>query len=73
MCEEARRWLKALFVELAGNAGARKPERLARELVMLYDGAVTAAQMDGDLEAPHAAREAAAVLLERAAAPTKTR
>ena len=66
--DEARHWLKALFVELATAAGARKPERLARDLVMLYDGAVTAAQMDRDLEAPRAARDAAAVLLERAAA-----
>lgn len=69
--EEARRWLKALFVELASAAGARKPERFARDLVMLYDGAVTAAQMDRDLEAPRAARDAAAVLLERATAPSK--
>lgn len=69
--EEARRWLKALFVELASAAGVRKPERFARDLVMLYDGAVTAAQMDADLDAPRAARDAAALLLDRAAAPSK--
>lgn len=69
--EEARHWLKALFVQLATEAGARKPERLARELVMLYDGAVTAAQMDKDLEAPRAARDAASLLLERATAPVR--
>jgi len=69
--QEARSWLRELFVELAAAAGARKPERLARDLVMLYDGAVTAAQIDRDLEAPRAARDAAAVLLERATAAIK--
>jgi len=69
--EEARRWLKALFVDLATAAGARKPERLARDLVLLYDGAVTAAQLDKDLEAPRAARDAAGILLERATATSK--
>jgi AcrR family transcriptional regulator len=73
VCEEARRWLKSLFVELATSAGLRTPERLAQMLVMLYDGAIITAQMDGDLGAPRAAREAAAALLERAAAPARRR
>jgi len=65
---EARRWVKSLFIELATEAGARKPERLAQKLVLLYDGAVVAAQMDGDLAAPRVARDVAAVLLEQATA-----
>jgi AcrR family transcriptional regulator len=69
VCDEARRWVKALFVALAISAGARSPERLAQQLVMLYDGAVVAAQMDEDLDAPRAARETAEMLLERATAP----
>jgi AcrR family transcriptional regulator len=80
VCDEARRWVKSLFVELASGAGARKPERLGEQLLMLYDGAVVAAQMDGDLEAPRAARDAAALLVDaathasgRAAAATSAR
>lgn len=61
---EARRWLKSLFVELARGAGAEHPERLATQLVLLYDGATVAAQLDGDLDAPRAARETAAALLD---------
>ena len=61
--DEARRWLKALFVELASAAGVLLPERLAAQLVLLYDGAVVAAQLDGDLEAPRVARQTAEALL----------
>jgi AcrR family transcriptional regulator len=71
VCERARSWTRDLFLQLATECGVRKPERLARELVLLYDGAVVAAQMDGDLEAPRAAREAAALLLERAGASSR--
>jgi len=66
--DESRRWLKALFVDLATSAGLRVPERLATQLVLLYDGAIVAAQLDGDLEAPRAARETAQILLDAAAA-----
>jgi AcrR family transcriptional regulator len=69
VCDEARRWVKSLFVALAISAGARSPERLAQQLVMLYDGAVVAAQMDEDLDAPRAARDTAEVLIDRATAP----
>jgi AcrR family transcriptional regulator len=61
--DESRRWLATLFLELATQAGARNPKRLAAQLVMLYDGAIVAAQMDADLQAPRAAREAAEILV----------
>ena len=73
VCDEARRWVKSLFLELATSAGARAPERLAQQLVMLYDGAIVTAQMDGDLDAPRAARETAAALLDQATARTRRR
>src|SRR6478735_153263 len=37
--EESRAWVRALFVELATNAGVADPESLAAQLVLLYDGA----------------------------------
>lgn len=64
--EEARSWLRALFTELARSAGARAPERLAAQLVLLYDGATLAAQLDGDLAAPQLARATAETLLDAA-------
>jgi AcrR family transcriptional regulator len=60
---DARRWMHDLFRDLAESAGARDAVRLATQLVLLYDGAIVVAQMDRDLSAPHAAREAAEALL----------
>lgn len=61
---ESRLWLKSLFTELASASGARQPERLAAQLVLLYDGAIVAAQLDGDLLAPRTARDTAETLLD---------
>ncbi|HEX5404008.1 MAG TPA: TetR/AcrR family transcriptional regulator, partial [Pseudonocardiaceae bacterium] len=43
---EYRAWVRALFVELARDAGAAEPEQLAGQLQVLYDGAGIAARMD---------------------------
>jgi AcrR family transcriptional regulator len=64
--DESRAWLRSLFVELGQAAGAADPERLARQLVLLYDGASVAARMDRDPGAAAAARAAAATLLDAA-------
>jgi hypothetical protein len=64
--DEARSWLRGLFTELARSAGARAPERLAAQLVLLYDGATLAAQLDRDLAAPQVARATAETLLDAA-------
>lgn len=66
--EEARRWLEGLFEELATATGAREPKRLAKQLVLLYDGATVSAQLDGDHRAPALARATAEVLLDAAGA-----
>ncbi len=68
-CDEYRAWRRALFVELARSAGARNPERLAQQLVLLYDGAAAASQMDRDPGAAGAARDVAATLLDAAIGP----
>jgi len=66
VCDESRAWIRELFVELSREAGAADPESLARQLVLLYDGASVAAQMDGKRDAALAARGAASLLLDAA-------
>jgi|SRR6185369_14305915 len=64
----SRAWMRGLFQSLAREAGAKHPEKLARQLVLLYDGAVISAQMDKDSGAPATARSMAAALLDAAGA-----
>jgi AcrR family transcriptional regulator len=66
VCAEARTWTRALFIDLARQAGAARPEQLANQLVLLYDGASVSAQMDGDLRAAATARAVAAQMLDAA-------
>src|SRR4051794_5971855 len=66
VANESRGWVRSLFVDLARAAGASEPERLAQQLVLLYDGATVAAQMDRNREAAGAARAVAAVLIDAA-------
>jgi AcrR family transcriptional regulator len=63
-----RGWVCGLLVELAGQAGARSPETLGRQLHMIYDGASLSARMDRDPAASSTARAAAEVLLDAALA-----
>jgi AcrR family transcriptional regulator len=44
--EAHRGWLWSLFLDLAKEAGAREPEQLARQLMLLYDKAAISAWMD---------------------------
>ncbi len=63
VCEESRAWLLGLLRSLAKDCGARDPETLSRQLILLYDGAAVAAQMDGDTGAALTARGVAEQLL----------
>jgi len=72
VCDDARAWTRGLFTDLVQAAGAAHPKRLAQQLVMLYDGATVAAQMDQDATAATAARALAATLLDAAMAERKT-
>ena len=65
--DEARTWMRELFTTLAREAGARNAPALAQQLVLLYDGAVTAASMDRNAEAATMARSLAAGLLDAVA------
>jgi AcrR family transcriptional regulator len=72
VCQSTRGWMRGLFVQLAREAGVAAPERLAQRLVLLYDGALVAAQMDRDPSGAAAARAVAAGLLDaELAIPTK--
>ncbi len=71
VAEGHRAWLRGLFRDLASEAGARKPERLAQELMLLYDGAGISAWMDRDSSAAKAARSVATALVD-AAIPQST-
>jgi AcrR family transcriptional regulator len=61
-----RTWLRSLFVDLAKDAGARSPDQLAQQLLLLYDGAGLSAWMDHDPSAAKAARAVAAALVDAA-------
>jgi AcrR family transcriptional regulator len=62
--DDYRAWIRALFTELAQDAGAADPPKLARQLQVIYDGAGLAARMDRDPSIATSARAAAEALLE---------
>jgi AcrR family transcriptional regulator len=66
--DEYRGWVRDLFTDLAAAAGAADPQRLARQLVLLYDGAGISARMDHDPDAGTEARDAATTLIDAATA-----
>jgi AcrR family transcriptional regulator len=68
VCDDSRQWMRDLFTGLAKDAGALDPKMLAQQLVMLYDGASIAAQMDQNPKAAAAARVVAAAMLDVASA-----
>src|ERR1700722_15686277 len=70
--DEYRGWVRGLLTGLAGEAGAPDPERLGRQLHMIYDGASLSARVDRDPAAAVAARAAAGALLDAALTATGT-
>ena len=71
VAEGHRGWLRSLFLELAKEAGARNPEELARQLMLLYDGAAISAWMDHNPSAATAARSVATALVDAAISKTQ--
>jgi AcrR family transcriptional regulator len=69
VCAASRAWTLGLFTELARDAGARDPERLAEQLVVLYDGATVGAAMDRNPAAVRTARAMAEALLDAQTPP----
>ena len=63
-----RRWLRGFLADLSAAAGAPDPDLLARQIHLLYDGAMTAVSLDCDAGVTAASREAASALLNAALA-----
>ena len=68
--EEYRHWVHSLFLDLAYAAGATAPETLARQLVVMYDGAGISAWLDHDPGIAKATASAAKALVNAACAPS---
>jgi AcrR family transcriptional regulator len=66
MCDASRAWNLELFADLAKQAGAADPERVAQQLRLLYDGAALSAHVDKTSTAATAARAVAEMVLEHA-------
>jgi AcrR family transcriptional regulator len=66
MCDESRTWNLALFTDLAKQAGAADPDRVAQQLRLLYDGASVSAHVDASSTAAAAARAMAEMVLDQA-------
>jgi len=64
--EEFRLWVHSLFLDLAYAAGAAAPEVLAKQLVVIYDGAGISAWLDHDPSVAKAAGSAAKALVNAA-------
>jgi AcrR family transcriptional regulator len=62
--DDYRRWLHSLFFGLANEAGATDAQGLARQLVLLFDGAGISAWMDHDPGVANTARTVAAALVD---------
>jgi AcrR family transcriptional regulator len=63
-----RAWVRELFAGLGREAGARDPDALSAQLVLLYDGSMVGAQLDRGAAPGTAARAAAAALVDAATA-----
>jgi AcrR family transcriptional regulator len=65
--DQFRSWVRAMFTDLAEQAGAPDPATLGRQLHFIYDGAGLAGRMDHhDPDIAPAAREAVQALLDTA-------
>jgi AcrR family transcriptional regulator len=64
---DMRAWVRSLFRALSAELGVDDPEKTARCLQVLYDGAMTAASMELEREVVNDARAMAASLLDACA------
>lgn len=61
-----RAWVRSVFSGLASDGCAERPDLLAMQLELLYDGAMVGAQAEPSLDWAAGARSAAGALLEAA-------
>jgi AcrR family transcriptional regulator len=63
VCEQSRAYLLGKFTDLGREAGVSDPQLLAKQLVLLYDGASISAHLDASRDAVATARALAAQML----------
>ena len=68
---EARRWLLGVIAEQTAALGVADPAGLARQLTLLYDGALAQSRLDRGPAAATAAKTAAEVLIDAASPPAR--
>lgn len=66
ICAEHKRILERYLIDLAKKAGARDPDRLGAQVLLLQEGAIVVATMMDPEKAVANAKSAAATLLEQA-------
>ena len=66
MCDASRAWNLELFADLAKQAGATDPDRVAQQLRLLFDGAMVSAHVDASSTALATARATAEMVLDQA-------
>ncbi len=71
VCDGARSWVYEQLRAQAALMGASAPEQLARQLLIIYDGAAVSASFDGAAQTAAAARTMAALLLDNAPGATQ--
>jgi AcrR family transcriptional regulator len=71
VCDTSRSWVRELFTALARELPAVDPERLGAQLMLLYDGAIIGASMDGTSAGTAEARALAAALIDAQAPAAK--
>jgi AcrR family transcriptional regulator len=64
-----RRWLRGYLTDLAADARALDPGQFARQLHLIYDGAMTARSLDDDADVTASAKAAAQALFDAALTP----
>ena len=57
--------MQGIITQVAREAGARAPETLAKELMLLMEGAYVTSHVTGDKDAVRTACRAAEVLIDR--------
>jgi AcrR family transcriptional regulator len=66
VCDQSRAWMRGLLTDLAAEAGAADPERLAQQMLLVYDGATVGSYMDDDPSVVKRARALATMLVDAA-------
>jgi AcrR family transcriptional regulator len=66
--DEHRQWVRSCLTELMRSAGAECPDSTAREIQLLYDGALTGSKLEQSIEPIRLGRRIAADFIDRACA-----